>query len=159
MSKNVLLAQSGGPTAVINSSIVGAFDAAKENSNIDKIFASMGGIEGVLQENFVDLTEVSDEKIRALRYTPSAGLYSCRHVLPKSAENEEYKRIFDVLDAHNIGYFFYNGGNDSMDTANKLNKYAMKHGYDVKVNGIPKTIDNDLFGTDHCPGLAVQLNI
>ncbi|MBP3347146.1 MAG: 6-phosphofructokinase [Clostridia bacterium] len=154
MGKNVLLAQSGGPTAVINSSIVGAFDAAVKSQGVDKVFAAVGGIEGVLNEQLVDLTAIPDEKIRRLRCTPSAGLFSCRHVLPADMEDEEYKRIFEVFEAHNIGYFFYNGGNDSMDTAMKLNKYAKLHGYDVRVNGIPKTIDNDLFGTDHCPGFG-----
>lgn len=154
MKKNVLLAQSGGPTAVINSSIVGAYDAAKKSGTVDRIYSAVGGIEGVLNEELIDLTDVSDDKIRKLRYTPSSGLFSCRHVLPNDFEDNEYKRIFEIFEAHNIGYFFYNGGNDSMDTANKLTQYAKLHGYDVKVNGIPKTIDNDLFGTDHCPGFG-----
>lgn len=154
MKKNVLLAQSGGPTAVINSSIIGAYDAAKASGVVDRIYSAVGGIEGVLNENLIDLTDVSDEKIRKLRYTPSSGLFSCRHVLPNDFNDEEYRRIFEVFEEHNIGYFFYNGGNDSMDTADKLNRYAKLNGYDIKVNGIPKTIDNDLFGTDHCPGFG-----
>ena len=162
MGKNVLLAQSGGPTAVINSSIAGAFDAAAESADIDEIYSATAGIQGVLSENFINLSKLPSEKIKMLRYTPSAGLKSCRHILPSDDEDIEYKKIFDILDAHNIGYLFYNGGNDSMDTANKLNKYAIKHGFDIKVNGIPKTIDNDLFGTDHCPGFgsaAKYLNV
>ncbi len=162
MGKNVLLAQSGGPTAVINSSIVGAFDAAKRSGAVEKIYAAVGGIQGVINEELIDMTQIDDSKIRTLRYTPSSGLFSCRHLLPDDFEDAEYKRIFDVFQAHDIGYFFYNGGNDSMDTACKLNKYARLKGYDLKVNGIPKTIDNDLFGTDHCPGFgsaAKYLNV
>ncbi len=162
MKKNVLLAQSGGPTAVINSSIVGAFDAAKESGLADRVFSAVGGIDGVISEKLLDMTAVDDARIRALRYSPSSGLFSCRHNLSSDFNDPEYKRIFDVLEAHNIGYFFYNGGNDSMDTACKLNQYAKLNGIDVKVNGIPKTIDNDLFGTDHCPGFgsaAKYLNI
>lgn len=162
MGKNVLVAQSGGPTAVINSSIVGAFFAARESEAIDNIYAAVGGIKGVMAENFVELSALSEESIRKLRYTPSAGLYSCRHVLSNDENDNEYSKIFDIFEKYNIGYFFYNGGNDSMDTADKLNKYAVKHGYDIKINGIPKTIDNDLFGTDHCPGFgsaAKYLNV
>ena len=154
MGKNVLLAQSGGPTAVINSSIVGAFDAAKRSGKVDKIYSAVGGILGVINEELIDLTAIPADKIQSLRFTPSSGLFSCRHVLPEDMNDDEYKRIFEVFEAHDIGYFFYNGGNDSMDTAYKLDKYAKLHGIDVKVNGIPKTIDNDLFGTDHCPGFG-----
>ena len=162
MKKNVILAQSGGPTAVINSSIVGAFDAAKNSGKVDRIYAAVGGIEGVLKEQLIDLTALSDAEIRMLRFTPSAGLFSCRHVMPTDSSHPEYQRVFEVFEAHNVGYFFYNGGNDSMDTACKLNQYAQEHGLDVLVNGIPKTIDNDLYGTDHCPGFgsaAKMLNI
>ena len=154
MGKNVLLAQSGGPTAVINSSIAGAFYAANESDDIDNVYAAIGGIQGVMSERFVNLSELPDENMKMFRYTPSAGLNSCRHVLSDDENNEEYRKIFEVFEKYDIGFFFYNGGNDSMDTANKLNKYAVKHGYDVKINGIPKTIDNDLFGTDHCPGFG-----
>ena len=159
MKKNVILAQSGGPTAVINSSIIGAFDAAKKSGKIDKIYAAVGGIEGVLSENLVDLTALSDAELRMLRFSPSAGLHSCRHVMPADLEHEEYRRVFEVFEAHNVGYFFYNGGNDSMDTACKLDQYAKAHGLDILVNGIPKTIDNDLFGTDHCPGFGSAAKI
>lgn len=162
MGKNVLLAQSGGPTAVINSSIAGAFYAANESNDIDNVYAAIGGIQGVMSERFVNLSELPDENMKMFRYTPSAGLNSCRHVLSDDENDEEYRKIFEVFEKYDIGFFFYNGGNDSMDTANKLNKYAVKHGYDVKINGIPKTIDNDLFGTDHCPGFgsaAKYLNV
>ncbi len=162
MGKNVLLAQSGGPTAVINSSIAGAFYAANESDDIDNVYAAIGGIQGVMSERFVNLSELPDENMKMFRYTPSAGLNSCRHVLSDDENDEEYRKIFEVFKKYDIGFFFYNGGNDSMDTANKLNKYAVKHGYDVKINGIPKTIDNDLFGTDHCPGFgsaAKYLNV
>lgn len=162
MKKNVLLAQSGGPTAVINSSIAGAFYAAKESGDVGNIYAAIGGIKGVMNEHFVELSALPDESMQKFRYTPSAGLYSCRHVLSSDDADAEYSAIFDIFEKYNIGYFFYNGGNDSMDTADKLNKYAVKHGYDIKINGIPKTIDNDLFGTDHCPGFgsaAKYLNV
>ncbi len=162
MGKNVLLAQSGGPTAVINSSIAGAFYAANESDDIDNVYAAIGGIQGVMSERFVNLSELPDENMKMFRYTPSAGLNSCRHVLSDDENDDEYRKIFEVFKKNDIGFFFYNGGNDSMDTADKLNKYAVKHGYDVKINGIPKTIDNDLFGTDHCPGFgsaAKYLNV
>lgn len=152
--KNVILAQSGGPTAVINSSIVGAFDRAVAAPNIDRVYGAKNGIVGVLQEELIDLTSQKRETMEGLKYTPSSGLGSCRYKLDKDIHSPAYKRIFEVFDAHNIGYFFYNGGNDSMDTALKLSQYAKEIGYPINIMGIPKTVDNDLCGTDHCPGFG-----
>jgi len=150
--KNMLIAQSGGPTAVINASVVGAFHRAVTASDIHHIYGAYNGIVGVLKETFVDLKKQDRRTMDGIQYTPSSALGSCRYKLSSDFEHEDYRRIFDVFDAHKIGYFFYNGGNDSMDTAMKLNAYARKIGYDIKIIGIPKTIDNDLVGTDHCPG-------
>ena len=151
--KNMLIAQSGGPTAVINSSIVGAFNAAVD-FGFDNIYAANEGIQGVLNNEIIDLKAVDRCIIEGLKYTPSAGLGSCRYKMSKDINDIDYERVFCNLRKHNIGYFFYNGGNDSMDTADKLNDYAIKHKLDIKVMGIPKTIDNDLVGTDHCPGFG-----
>ncbi|NMA95803.1 MAG: 6-phosphofructokinase [Clostridiales bacterium] len=152
--RNVLLAQSGGPTAVINASIVGAFERSIASSDIDRVYGAKNGIVGVLQEELIDLTAQKRETMEGLKYTPSSGLGSCRYKLDKDIHTPDYKRIFDVFDAHNIGYFFYNGGNDSMDTALKLSQYAKEIGYPINIMGIPKTVDNDLCGTDHCPGFG-----
>lgn len=152
--KNMLIAQSGGPTAVINSSVVGAFDSAVDSGAIHRVYAANCGILGVLNEDLFDLTVQQPIAMQLLKNTPSSGLGSCRHKLNPDVNTKEYKRIFDVLKAHDIGYFFYNGGNDSMDTANKLSKAAKDQGYDIKVIGIPKTVDNDLCETDHCPGFG-----
>ncbi len=151
---NVILAQSGGPTAVINSSIVGAFDRAIVAPNIDRVYGAKNGIVGVLQEELIDLTAQHEETMEGLKYTPSSALGSCRYKLDKNLDSPVYERIFEVFDAHNVGYFFYNGGNDSMDTALKLSQYAEKIGYPINIMGIPKTVDNDLCGTDHCPGFG-----
>lgn len=152
--KNVILAQSGGPTAVINSSIVGAFDRAVAAPNIGKVYGAKNGIVGVLKEELIDLTSQRKETMEGLKYTPSSALGSCRYKLDKDISHPAYKRIFEVFDAHDVGYFFYNGGNDSMDTALKLSQYAKKIGYPINIMGIPKTVDNDLCGTDHCPGFG-----
>lgn len=151
--KNMLIAQSGGPTAVINSSVVGAFNAAMD-LGFDNIYGANEGIQGVLKDEIMDLKAIDRRIVEGLKYTPSAGLGSCRYKMSKDIDDPDYKKVFDMLEKHNIGYFFYNGGNDSMDTTDKLNDYAVKHGIDVKVMGIPKTVDNDLVGTDHCPGFG-----
>ena len=152
--KNVVLAQSGGPTAVINSSIVGAFDCAVASPEIDRVYGAKNGIVGVLQEELIDLTAQHEEVMEGLKYTPSSALGSCRYKLDKNLDSPVYERIFEVFDAHDVGYFFYNGGNDSMDTALKLSQYADRIGYPINIMGIPKTVDNDLCGTDHCPGFG-----
>ena len=151
--KNMLIAQSGGPTAVINSSVVGAYTAAMD-LDFNNIYAAHGGILGVLNNEIMDLKALDRNVMENLKYTPSAGLVSCRHKMSKDINDAEYKKVFDKFKELDIGYFFYNGGNDSMDTAEKLNDYAVKHNLDIKIIGIPKTVDNDLVGTDHCPGFG-----
>lgn len=146
---NVLVAQSGGPTAVINSSLAGVITEALNHDCIEEIYGSLNGVMGILNENFIDLAEESQQTVRALRFTPGAALGTCRYKLKKE---QDFDRIINVLMAHNIRYFFYIGGNDSQDTANKISKCAADRGYEMRVIGIPKTVDNDLPITDHCPG-------
>ncbi len=145
-----LIAQSGGPTAVINSSLVGAIRRAKEKGH--EIFGSLYGIEGVLKSQITPLN-FEDKELERISHTPGAFLGSCRHKLPE-AEDEEYDVIFKVLKENKIDAFLYIGGNDSMDAVLKLSREAKKRGSPLIVNGIPKTIDNDLVETDHCPGFA-----
>lgn len=151
--KNMLIAQSGGPTAVINASVVGAFNAAMD-LGVERIFGANEGIQGVMNRELMDMKAADRKIVEGLKYTPSAGLGSCRYKVSKDITHPDYETIFKVFDDYDIGYFFYNGGNDSMDTTDKINDYAVKHGIDVKVMGIPKTVDNDLVGTDHCPGFG-----
>ena len=146
---NVLVAQSGGPTTVINSSLAGVITEALNHDCIEEIYGCLNGVLGILNENFIDLAEESQQAVRALRFTPGAALGTCRYKLKKE---QDFERIVDVLVAHNIRYFFYIGGNDSQDTASKISKHASARGYEMRVIGIPKTIDNDLPITDHCPG-------
>lgn len=153
---NLIIGQSGGPTAVINSSLAGAFEAAKA-AGVKKIYGMHYGIEGFLNENIIDLKkELKDSAdVSLLRRTPSAFLGSCRYKLPKIEGNEEvYEKIFSIMEKYDIQYFLYNGGNDSMDTVKMLSDYAEQHGKTQKFMGIPKTIDNDLPITDHCPGFG-----
>lgn len=145
----MLVAQSGGPTAVINSSLAGVINESLNYECIEEIYGSMNGILGVLQEDLIDLAEESQQTIRALRHTPGSALGTCRYKLKRQAD---FDRILQVFEAHNIRYFFYIGGNDSQDTADKISKLADERGYALRVIGIPKTIDNDLVITDHCPG-------
>lgn len=149
MKGNALYAQSGGVTSVINCSMYGVIKAAFKSEKIDKIYGAKNGVSGLLKEELIDLTQESLGTIEMLKYTPGAVLGSCRHKLKL---DEEFKRLFEVFEAHNIRYFFYNGGNDSMDTAMKVHKKAKDMGYELRVIGIPKTVDNDLMFTDHCPG-------
>lgn len=151
---NIIYGQSGGPTAVINSSLAGAIEASKE-AGVNKIYGMHYGIEGFLHEDIIDLREqVKDAAdISLLRRTPSAFLGSCRYKLPKIEGNEDvYEKIFEILEKYDIQYFLYNGGNDSMDTVKMLSDYAQMHNKPQKFMGVPKTIDNDLPVTDHCPG-------
>ena len=151
---NIIYGQSGGPTAVINSSLAGAIEASKE-AGVKKIYGMHYGIEGFLNEDIIDLREhVKDAAdISLLRRTPSAFLGSCRYKLPKIEGNEDvYEKIFEILEKYDIQYFLYNGGNDSMDTVKMLSDYAAAHNKPQRFMGVPKTIDNDLPVTDHCPG-------
>jgi ATP-dependent phosphofructokinase / diphosphate-dependent phosphofructokinase len=148
LSDNLLVAQSGGPTAVINSSICGIVTEALQRGKIRAIYGAINGILGVLTEDLVDLRKEDPDVLWNLRRTPSAALGSCRYKLG----DREYSRILEVLAAHDIGYFLYAGGNDSMDTAHKVAKLAAEKRLDLRVIGVPKTVDNDLMVTDHCPG-------
>lgn len=150
---NAIVAQSGGPTTVINSSACGVIQEAGKSDKIGKVFGATNGILGVLKEELFDIGAESPQSVEALKRAPAAALGSCRYKL-KSLEDSraDYERILDVFKAHDIHYFFYIGGNDSMDTADKVNKLAAQRGYELVCMGVPKTIDNDLAYTDHCPG-------
>ncbi len=152
--KNIIVGQSGGPTAVINASLAGVICEAKKHAEIGKVYGMQNGIEGFLKDRFVELGFMSDKDLELLKVTPSAYLGSCRYKLPKELDDEVYKRLFEKFDDLDIGYVLYNGGNDSMDTVDKLSRYAKVIGSDIKFIGIPKTIDNDLVGTDHTPGFG-----
>lgn len=145
--------QSGGPTSVINSSAAGVFLEALKQKNITKVYGAANGIKGILDENLYIINEEDKKELELLKYTPSSALGSVRYKLKNLEEDEtDYKRILEVFKKYNIKYFFYNGGNDSMDTCNKISKYLLSSGYECNIIGVPKTIDNDLYGTDHCPG-------
>ncbi len=146
---NCLIAQSGGPTSVINASLAGAITEALNHECIEEIYGGLNGVLGILNEQIVDLAAESQQTIRALRHTPGAALGTCRFKLKRP---EDFERVLEVFQTHNIRYFFYAGGNDSQDTADKISKLAAERGYDLRVIGIPKTIDNDLVTTDHTPG-------
>ena len=154
--RNIIVGQSGGPTAVINSSLAGVYKTARERG-FHKVYGMLHGIQGFLDEQYVDLsTQIhSDMDIELLKRTPSAFLGSCRYKLPEIHENTEiYEKIFSILDKLEIEAFIYIGGNDSMDTIKKLSDYAIVKGHDQKFLGVPKTIDNDLALTDHTPGFG-----
>ena len=150
---NAVVAQSGGPTAVINSSMCGVIQEAAKHDCIPCVYAARNGILGVLGEELMDMSQEDPEVIEMLRSTPSAASGSCRHKLKGLEEHRaDYERILEVFRAHNVRYFFYNGGNDSMDTCSKVKQLAHEIGWEMRCVGIPKTIDNDLAYTDHCPG-------
>lgn len=154
MKGNIIVGQSGGPTAVINSSVAGVFSAAKE-LGVKKIYGMVHGIEGFLEEKFCDLSEYLEDEtdVEMLKRTPSAFLGSCRFKMPKIEGHEEvYEKVFEILDKYKIECLFYCGGNDSMDTVKMLSDFAAEHGKSQRFIGVPKTIDNDLPITDHCPG-------
>mgnify|MGYP003971310183 FL=1 len=146
---NCLVAQSGGPTSVINASVAGVVSEALNNECIEEIYGGLNGIHGILKEELIDLAEESQQTIRGLRYTPASALGTCRFKLRRDVD---YSRVLEVFEAHNIRFFFYAGGNDSQDTANKISKLAQERGFELRTIGIPKTVDNDLVTTDHCPG-------
>jgi 6-phosphofructokinase 1 len=145
---NCLIAQSGGPTAVINNSISGLIKESMRYSQIKRIYGALFGIKGLLEEQIIDLGRESRHTIDGLRYTPGAALGSCRYKI----KNEDYERLLSIFKKYDIRYFFYVGGNDSMDTANKISQLAKENGYEMVVIGVPKTVDNDLPHTDHSPG-------
>ncbi|MDF2820945.1 MAG: hypothetical protein K0R15_1386 [Clostridiales bacterium] len=155
---NILVAQSGGPTVAINATLAGVIQAAQTNSMIDNIYGAINGIQGVLEEKFIDLKKyIKDTNdLELLGQTPSSALGSCRFILKSWKEDEEqYKKFIDIARKYDISYFIYIGGNDSMDTVHKLSEYCKENGIDdIKIIGAPKTIDNDLVGTDHCPGFG-----
>ena len=153
---NVFYAQSGGVTAVINATACGVIETARKHRNkIGKVYAGRDGIIGALTEDLIDTSKESPAAIRALRHTPSGAFGSCRYKLKGVEENRaQYERLIEVFRAHNIGYFFYNGGNDSADTAYKVSQISGALGYPVVCVGIPKTVDNDLVVTDCCPGFG-----
>ncbi|MDK2919628.1 MAG: ATP-dependent phosphofructokinase / diphosphate-dependent phosphofructokinase [Candidatus Petromonas sp.] len=153
--KNCLVAQSGGPTSVINASVVGVVNGNKEAKLYDKVYGGLNGIEGILQKRIVDLSKLSDNELELFKYTPSSGLGSCRYKMKDFHQDDsEYKKLFGLMEDLEIQTLFYIGGNDSMDTVDKLSKYAKLKGINKQVVGIPKTIDNDLCYTDHTPGFG-----
>ncbi len=154
--RNAFYAQSGGVTAVINASACGVIETARKHPDrIGKVFAGRNGIIGALREELIDTGLESDEAIRALIHTPGGAFGSCRYKLKNISENQrEYERLIEVFRAHDIGYFFYNGGGDSQDTAYKVSQIADKMGYPITCIGVPKTVDNDLPFTDCCPGFG-----
>ena len=150
-----IIGQSGGPSSVINASAYGVIDTALKSGAITQVLGAEHGIKGVLNDRLFDMGLEDPEELRLLKYTPSSALGSCRYkIADPELDDTDYKRILEVFKKHDVRYFFYNGGNDSMDTCNKINQYMQSVGYDCRVMGVPKTIDNDLFGTDHCPGFA-----
>ena len=150
-----IIGQSGGPTAVINASSLGVIQAALSNPNITQVLGAAHGIEGVLNDRFYDMAQEESSELERMKYTPASSLGSCRYKMANFLDDEtDYLRLLDVFLKHDVRYFFYNGGNDSMDTCNKISKFMQKSGYECRVIGIPKTIDNDLNGTDHCPGFG-----
>lgn len=150
-----IIGQSGGPTAVINASAQGVIQAALNSPSITKVFGAANGIRGVLDDKLYDMNQEDPAELDIMKYTPSSALGSCRYKLADPDKDDtDYKRILEIFKKHDVRYFFYNGGNDSMDTCNKISKYMQKVGYECRVMGVPKTIDNDLNGTDHCPGYA-----
>ncbi len=150
-----IIGQSGGPTSVINASAYGAIKTALENECITNVYGACNGIKGVLDDHLIDMGKEDPDELAYMKYTPSSALGSCRYKLKDpDVDDTDYKRILEIFKKYDVRYFFYNGGNDSMDTCNKISKFMLKNGYECRVMGIPKTIDNDLAGTDHCPGYA-----
>jgi len=150
LSGKAVIAQGGGPTAVINQSLVGAVLQARKYPWIENIYGARHGVRGIVEENFLDLTQATTHNLEMVARTPSSGMFSTR-----DKPDEEYcLKIFSVLKAHDVRYFFYCGGNDSADTCRIVNENAMKAGYELRVTHIPKTVDNDLLVTDHCPGFG-----
>lgn len=155
MSKNMIIGQSGGPTAVINASLAGAIDYALQSEKIGNIYGMINGIEGLIDDNIISLSAMfrhMPHELNRLKHSPAMFLGSCRYKIGN--DRQEYIKIFEILEMYDIGYFVYIGGNDSMDTVKKLSDYAKSNSIDIKIVGIPKTIDNDLVGIDHSPGFG-----
>ena len=150
-----IIGQSGGPSAVINASAYGVIKTALESEAITTVYGANHGIKGVLNDRLMIVDKEDPKELEKMLYTPSSALGSCRYkIADPEADDTDFKRILEIFKKYNVRYFFYNGGNDSMDTCNKISRYCAKVGYECRVFGVPKTIDNDLFGTDHCPGFA-----
>ena len=150
-----IIGQSGGPTAVINASAQGVIQTALKTPCITQVLGASHGIKGVLEDKLYDMAQEDPVELDLMKYTPSSALGSCRYKLADpDVDDTDYQRILEIFKKYNVRYFFYNGGNDSMDTCNKISKYMQKVGYECRIMGVPKTIDNDLNGTDHCPGFA-----
>ena len=150
-----IFGQSGGPTSVINASAYGVIATALKNPSITRVLGAEHGIKGVLNDRLFDMGQEDPAELELLKYTPSSALGSCRYKLADpDVDDADYRRILEIFKKYDVRYFFYNGGNDSMDTCNKISKYMQKVGYECRIMGVPKTIDNDLNGTDHCPGFA-----
>ncbi len=150
-----IFGQSGGPTAVINASAYGVIRAALDAEEITKVYGAAHGIKGVLDDKLYIMDEEDPKELALLLHTPSSELGSCRYkIADPEKDDTDYKRILEIFKKYDVRYFFYNGGNDSMDTCNKISRYMESVGYECRVMGVPKTIDNDLYGTDHCPGFA-----
>ena len=154
-AKNAIYAQSGGVTSVINATAGGVIEAARKSQRINKLYAGKNGIRGLLREDIIDTSIEDIVEIKKLQHTPGGIFGSCRHKLKDSSSNKkEYERLIEVFRAHDIGYFFYNGGGDSQDTTNKISQFTIDAGFPVQCIGIPKTVDNDLPYTDNCPGFG-----
>jgi 6-phosphofructokinase 1 len=154
-AKNALYAQSGGVTSVINATACAVIETARKSKKINKVYAGKDGIIGILNEDLIDTNIEEIKEVKKLMHTPGGTFGSCRHKLQDAQQNKrEYKRLIEVFKAHDIGYFFYNGGGDSQDTSNKIAEYTKEAGFPVTCIGIPKTIDNDLPYTDNCPGFG-----
>lgn len=154
-AKNAIYAQSGGVTSVINATAGGVIEAARKSKRINKLFAGKNGIRGLLREDIIDTSIEDMIEIKKLQHTPGGIFGSCRHKLKDPSSNKrEYERLIEVFRAHDIGYFFYNGGGDSQDTTNKISQFTIDAGFPVNCIGIPKTVDNDLPYTDNCPGFG-----
>ena len=152
---SLIIGQSGGPSPVINASAYGVIRTALDADAITKVYGANYGIKGVLDDRLIEMDAQDRAELDLLPYTPSSALGSCRYKMADpDVDDTDYKRILEIFKKYDVRYFCYNGGNDSMDTCNKISKYMAKVGYDCRVMGVPKTIDNDLFGTDHCPGYA-----
>ena len=150
-----IFGQSGGPTSVINASAYGVFEAALKSPLITKVYGAAHGIKGVLNDQLYVIDEEDPQELALLPYTPSSAMGSVRYKLKDpDVDDTDYKRMLEIFKKYDVRYFFYNGGNDSMDTCSKVSRYLRSVGYECNVIGVPKTIDNDLYGTDHCPGFG-----